>query len=196
MKFKEKFMSSQTKPRYTVAEYLALERKADRKSEYIDGEIFAMVGASKEHNLIAGNIFASLHSQLKGRPCNVFQSDMRVQVSESKLYSYPDVVVVCGEAKYLDEEVDTLLNPTMTVEVLSKSTESFDRGEKAIRYRSLNSLMEYILVAQDRCHVEQYVRQSNNKWLLSETNSLKDTINISSINCALLVKDIYDRVEV
>jgi Uma2 family endonuclease len=189
-------MSSQVKPRYTVAEYLALERKADRKSEYIDGEIFAMVGASKEHNLIAGNIFASLHSQLKGRPCNVFQSDMRVQVSESKLYSYPDVVVVYGEAKYLDEEVLSLLNPTMIVEVLSKSTESFDRGEKAIRYRSLSSLMEYILVAQDRCHVEQYVRQSNNKWLLSETNSLKDTINISSINCALLVKDIYDRVEV
>jgi len=155
-----------------------------------------MVGASEEHNLIAGNIFASLHSQIKGQPCKVFQSDMCVQVGETRLYSYPDVVVVCGEAKYLAEEEDMLLNPTMMVEVLSKSSENFDRGEKAIRYRSLSSLMKYILVAQDRCHVEQYVRQSDNKWLLSETNSLKDRINTSSINCTLLVKDIHDRVEV
>jgi Uma2 family endonuclease len=189
-------MSSQVRPRYTVEEYLALERNADYRSEYIDGDIFAMGGASEQHNLIAGNIFASLHAQLKKQPCKVFQNDMRVQVEPNGLYSYPDIVVVCGEAKYLDKEVDTLLNPTLIIEVLSKTTENFDRGEKFRRYRTTNSLMEYILVSQEKYYVEQYIRQPDNKWLLSETTSHLDNISLPSIKCFLSIEDIYDKVDI
>lgn len=187
-------MSFQTRPRYTVEEYLSIERNSEYRNEYIDGEIFSMVGASEQHNLIAGNIFASLHSQLKKRPCKVFLNDMRVQVNPNGLYTYPDIVVICGEAKYLDKEVDTLLNPALVIEVLSKSTESFDRGEKFRRYRTLDSLMEYILVSQEKYNVEQYTRQPDNKWLLSEVNSIDASIQLPSINCTLLVEDIYDKI--
>ena len=135
-------MSSQVKVYYTPDEYLALERKAEYKSEYFGGEIFAMTGASRKHNLVAGNIFAALHLQLKKRPCEIYPSDMRVKVSPTGLYTYPDVAVVCGEPMFDDEQKDTLLNPTVLVEVLSKSTASYDRGEKFEHYRKIKSLAE------------------------------------------------------
>jgi Uma2 family endonuclease len=189
-------MSSEVKVHYTPEEYLALERQAEYKSEYFNGEIFAMTGASRKHNLAAGNVFASLHGQLRKRPCEIYPSDMRVKVSPTGLYTYPDVVIVCGEPIFDDKQKDTLLNPTVLVEVLSKSTASYDRGEKFEHYRKLDSLAEYLVVAQNKYHVEHYVRQPDNRWLLSETDDMQKTIHLSSIECDLALADIYDKVEV
>jgi Uma2 family endonuclease len=189
-------MSSQVKVYYTPEEYLALERQAEYKSEYFNGEIFAMTGASRRHNLVAANVLASLHTQLRKRPCEVYSSDMRVKVSPTGLYTYPDVVVVCGEPSFDDKQKDTLLNPTALVEVLSKSTASYDRGEKFEHYRKLDSLAEYLVVAQNKYHVEHYIRQPDNRWLLSETDDRQQTIHLSSIECDLALADIYDKVEV
>ncbi|MDT5062467.1 MAG: hypothetical protein QOH63_2926 [Acidobacteriota bacterium] len=189
-------MSSQVKVHYTPEEYLALERQAEYKSEYFNGEIFAMTGASRKHNLVAGNVFASLHGQLKKRPCEIYPSDMRVKVSPTGLYTYPDVVIVCGEPIFDDKQKDTLLNPTVLVEVLSKSTASYDRGEKFEHYRKLDSLAEYLVIAQNKHHVEHYARQLDNRWLLSETDDIQTTIHLSSIECDLALVDIYDKVEV
>ncbi|PYS48572.1 MAG: hypothetical protein DMF68_12705 [Acidobacteria bacterium] len=189
-------MSSQTKVYYTPEEYLILERQAEYKSEYLNGEIFAMTGASRRHNLVAANVLASLHGQLRKRPCEVYSSDMRVKVSPAGLYTYPDVVVVCDEPLFDDKQKDTLLNPTVLFEVLSKSMASYDRGEKFAHYRKLDSLTEYLVIAQDKYHVEHYTRQSGNRWLLSETDDVQKTIHLSSIECDLALADIYDKVEV
>jgi Uma2 family endonuclease len=189
-------MSLQPQQRYTPEEYLALERAAEDKSEYFNGEIFAMTGASRRHNLVAGNVFATLHAQLRKRPCEIYPSDMRVKVSPTGLYTYPDVVVVCGEPSFDDEQKDTLLNPTVLVEVLSKSTMSYDRGEKFEHYRKLESLAEYLVIAQNKYHVEHYVRQPDNQWLLSETDDLQKTVHLLSIECELALADIYDKVEI
>jgi Uma2 family endonuclease len=189
-------MASQVKAHYTPEEYLALERQAEYKSEYFDGEIFAMTGASRRHNLVSANVLASLHGQLRKRPCEIYPSDMRVKVSPTGLYTYPDVVIVCGEPTFDDKQKDTLLNPTVLVEVLSKSTASYDRGEKFEHYRKLDSLAEYLVIAQNKYHAEHYVRQIDNRWLLSETDDVQKTIHLSSIECDLALADIYDKVEV
>lgn len=189
-------MSSQAKVYYTPEEYLALERQVEDKSEYFNGEICAMTGASRRHNLVAANILAALHSQLRKRPCEVYSSDMRVKVSTTGLYTYPDVVVVCGEPLFDDKQKDTLLNPVVLIEVLSKSTASYDRGEKFEHYRKLDSLAEYLVIAQNKYHVEHYVRQPDKRWLLSETDDEQQTIHLAAIECDLVVADIYDKVEV
>jgi Uma2 family endonuclease len=189
-------MSSQVKVHHTPEEYLALERQAEYKSEYFNGEIFAMTGASRRHNLVAANVLASLHGQLRKRPCEIYPSDMRVKVSPTGLYTYPDVVIVCGEPIFDDTQRDTLLNPTVLVEVLSKSTASYDRGEKFEHYRKLDSLAEYLVIAQNKYHVEHYIRQPDNRWLLSETDDIRETNHLSSIECDLALADIYDKVEV
>ncbi len=178
---------------YTAAEYLALERRATYKSEYVGGHIIAMSGASRRHNLIAANISRELSSQLRGRPCESYVSDMRVRVSETGLYTYPDVVAVCGDIRFADEQTDTLLNPTVIVEVLSASTEAYDRGDKFAHYRRLASLHDYVLVSQDAVRVEHYVRQGE-KWVLSEASLLTDTVSLASIQCTLVLEDIYDKV--
>ncbi len=159
--------SAAVKSRFTPEQYLALERKAAFKSEYFDGCIRAMAGASRAHNLIALNLGSEIRSQLRDRPCETYVSDMRVRTGPSGLYTYPDVVVVCGEPRFEDDELDTLLNPTVIVEVLSPSTEAADRGRKFASYRRLASLQEYVLVAQDRACVERYTRQGD-EWLLTE----------------------------
>ena len=187
-------MSSQLKHYLTPEEYLAIERKAETKSEYFQGEMFAMVGASRRHNLIAGNIFGELRQQLKAKPCEAYTNDMRVAIPAKGLYTYPDVIVVCGEPKFTDEHIDTLINPTLIVEVLSESTESYDRGRKAGFYRSVESIAEYLLVSQDEYRVEQYVKQSAGRWLLTDTRSLEGTVELVSVECALPMKEIYDRV--
>lgn len=189
-------MSSQVKTYYTPEEYLALERAAEYKSQYLDGEIFAMTGASRRHNLLAANVLATFHTQLRKRPCEIYPSDMRVKVNPTGLYTYPDVVVVCGEPLFDDEQKDTLLNPTVLVEVLSKSTASYDRGEKFEHYRKLGSLAEYLVIAQDKYHVEQYVRRPDNQWLLAETEDLQKTVHLPSIECDLALADVYDKVEI
>jgi Uma2 family endonuclease len=180
----------------TPAEYLALERKHEYKSEYWNGELYAMAGASERHNLITANVVIELGTQLRGRSCKVYPNDMRVKVSVTGLYTYPDVVVVCGKPQFEDEDHDTLLNPTVIVEVLSKSTETYDRGRKFENYRALDSLSEYVMIAQDRVHIEHYVRQPDNQWLLSEAKELQDVIDLPTIQCTLALADVYDKVDI
>ncbi len=180
----------------TPEEYLALERQAEYKSEYFDGEIFAMSGASPTHNQITANVLAEIHAQFKKRPCRVYVNDMRVKVSPTGLYTYPDIVALCDKPRFDDAQKDTLLNPTVLIEILSDSTANYDRGAKFKHYRTLDSLKEYLLVAQNEYHIEHYVRQANNQWLLSETSHLIDVIELPSINCRLVLTDIYDKVEI
>ena len=189
-------MTSQTQTRFTTEEYLTLERKAQYKSEYLNGEIFAMSGASRNHNLICVNISAVLHTQLRQRPCEVYAGDMRVKVSPTGLYTYPDVVVVCGEPQFEDTDLDTLLNPTLIMEVLSQSTEDYDRGTKFEHYRTLASLQEYVLVAQDKCHIVHYTRQADNTWVLSETTRREDLLHLPSIGCDLSISEVYAKVQI
>ena len=189
-------MSSQAQQHYTPEEYLGLERQAQCKSEYYAGEIFAMAGASRWHNLIVTNVIGELRSQLKGRPCTTYPSDMRVKVSPTGLYTYPDVTVVCGEARFEDNEQDTLLNPTLIVEVLSESTEACDCGGKFAHYRKLTSLMEYVLITQTKPHIEHYLRKPDNRWLLSEVDSVKDTLHLPSTDCHLALAEVCDKVDI
>jgi len=142
-------MSALPKPFVTPEQYLEIERKADYKSEYHSGQVFAMAGASREHNLLVGSIVRRLGNLLDGRPCETYPSDMRVLVSATGLYTYPDVSVACGEPEFLDGSLDVLLNPLLIVEVLSPSTESYDRGAKFALYQRLPSLQEYVLVSQN-----------------------------------------------
>jgi Uma2 family endonuclease len=187
-------MSSQRKTLVTPEEYLAAERKAETRSEYFAGEVFAMVGASKRHNLIAANIIRVLGNQLLERPCYVYPSDMRVKVSATGKYTYPDVVVACEPELFDDAENDTLLNPVVIIEVLSASTEAYDRGKKFEQYQQIASLMEYILVAQEPYRIEQYVRQNDKEWRYSEYHVAEDVIRISVIGCEIALKDAYAKV--
>lgn len=188
-------MSLQPKPHLTPEDYLAIERSAEFKSEYFAGEMFAMSGASQAHNLIVTNTVIELGNQLKKRPCKLFANDMRVKVSPTGLYTYPDVIVVCGKAQFDDSHFDTLLNPTLIVEVSSDSTEAYDRGRKFEHYRSLESLTEYVLIAQDRPHIESYRRQPDQQWLFTESRGLENTFKLCAIDCDLTLAEIYDKVE-
>jgi len=183
----------QTTMVYTTEEYLARERLAERKSEYRAGEIVAMSGASRAHNLIAGNLFGELRQRLRGGPCEAYVNDMRVRVRQTGLYTYPDVVVACGDIQFEDDQVDTLLNPVVIIEVLSPSTEAYDRTEKFAHYRRLDSLQEYVLVSQNTVHVERYARQGE-QWLLTEYRSLDDELPLDAIGCRVSLRDIYERV--
>lgn len=174
-------------------EYLERERAAETKSEYVHGQIFAMAGASEVHNLLAGNLFAELRLQMRGRDCRVYINDMRVQVQETGLYTYPDVVAVCGERRFADTHTDTLLNPALLVEILSPSTEGYDRGAKFAHYRRLATLQEYVLVEQQIQRVEHYQRQGE-QWLLTEFSAADDIVRFESIGCAVRVADIYENI--
>jgi Uma2 family endonuclease len=188
-------MSLRPKPYLSPEDYLALERSAEFKSEYFDGEIFAMTGASESHNLIVINTIRELSIQLKKRPCKVYANDMRVRVSPTGLITYPDVMVVCGQAQFDDSHLDTLLNPTLIVEVLSDSTEAYDRGRKFEHYRKLESLAEYVLITQHRPHVEFYRRQPDQRWVLAESDGLDSSLPLDAIDCELVLAEIYDKVE-
>ena len=188
-------MASHPKHFYTPQEYLALERKAVCKSEYYAGEIFAMSGASREHNLIVANVTTSLNTQLKDRNCEVYPSDMRVRTPDTLLYTYPDVEVVCGEPQFEDDSVDTLVNPTLIVEVLSPSTETYDRTKKFADYRKIASLREYILIAQHECRVTQYIKQSDGTWLFREANRLEEKLRLASIASELDLESAYRKVQ-
>jgi Uma2 family endonuclease len=187
-------MAVQTKTYIAPEKYLEIERKTETKSEYYNGEMFAMGGASRQHAMIALNIGGELRSLLRDRPCSVYSTDLRVKIP-SGLHTYPDVLVVCGEHRFVDEHEDTLLNPTVIVEVLSPSTQAYDRGRKFEHYRSLESLKEYILVDQTLPHVEQYVRQPDNKWLLTVFNGMDKAVDLPSIVCRLPLAEVYHKVE-
>jgi len=189
-------MSSKVLSYISPEEYLRLERQAEYKSEYLNGEIFAMTGANREHNLISINLSSSLSQQLKGKSCEVYGSDMRVKVTTNGLYTYPDVVVACGEPDFEDDEIDTLLNPAVLIEILSTSTERYDRIAKTSYYRTLDSLTEHLLVAQHEYRIEQYIRQEDNLWSLFDYRSLNDIVQLQSIGCSLALRDVYDRIEI
>ena len=179
-------------------EYITLERKAipdaeTVRSEYVKGKIIAMSGASREHNLITSNLSGELRNLLKGSECETYANEMRVSTPSTSSYFYPDVVVVCEEPRFEDDVFDTLLNPIILVEVLSPSTEAYDRGEKFIHYRQLPSLQEYILVAQDKVCVERFSRQENN-WILTDFQNLEELLPLISVQCELPLREIYDRV--
>src|SRR5258708_1522075 len=186
-------MSSPKPSLLTPGEYLELERKSEIRSEYIAGHMFAMSGASRRHGLIAGNLFREISSQLRGRDCEAQINDMRVKVSPTGMYTYPDIVVVCGEARFEDALIDTLLNPTVIVEVLSESTEAYDRGEKFAHYRRLETLREYVLVAQDKIRIEHF-RRVGDEWILSEATVAHATLTLASIDCHIEVAAVYEKV--
>ena len=188
-------MNPQLKPRLTPEDYLAIERSAEFKSEYFDGEIFAMAGASRAHNSIVLNTGSEIRQHLKNRSCKAYVNDMRVKVNPTGLYAYPDVIVVCGKEQFEDTHLDTLLNPTLIIEVLSDSTEAYDRGRKFEHYRHLDSLVEYVLIAQQRPHIESYRRQPDQQWLLTECSGLDATLRLQSIDCDLALAEIYAKVE-
>ncbi len=176
-------------------DYLEIERAAERKSEYLNGEMWAMAGATESHTVIVSNLVANIHAQFKGRPCRVYSADMRVEVDTTGLYTYPDVVLVCGERQFIDDRRDTLLNPLVIIEVLSPSTADYDRGAKFAHYRQLESLQEYLLVAQNERHVMHYLRQPDKRWLLEEFRSLEDVIDLPSVTCRLSMAEVYENVE-
>ena len=189
-------MTALAEQRLPPAEYLAIERAAKFKSEFFAGEMFAMAGASPAHVLITSNVNREIGTQLKGRPCRVYSSDLRVKVSATGLHTYPDVVVVCGDQQFDDEKRDTLLNPTLIVEVLSPTTEAYDRSDKFDHYRQMESVEEYVLIAQDRPRVEHYARQAGGRqWLLTVFRDLQEHAPLPSIGCELALAEVYDKVE-
>lgn len=189
---------------FSEEEYLAMERASDVKHEYLDGNIYAMAGEMPAHGRISVNLVGELYPQLKGTQCEVFTKDTKVRSGPDPkpswppkgLFSYPDVVILCGEAKYHDHYRDVLLNPKIIIEVLSEGTAEYDFGEKFRRYREwLPTLSEYILVSSLEPMIEHYRRQPNNDWLLSTLTSLEAVLAIESVGCTVKLSDVYARVD-
>jgi len=188
-------MSSANPSLLTECEYLDFERKSEIRHEYIAGQIFAMSGASRRHSLITLNLAGLLWSQLRGRPCEAHATDMRVKVSATGLYTYPDLVVACGEPRYEDTHIDTLLNPTVIFEVLSESTEKYDRGEKFAHYSRLETLREYVLVSQDKMRVEHFRRGEGEEWVYSAISDSNAVLHLPAIDCHIDLAAIYEKVD-
>jgi len=181
--------------RLSEAEYLEIERRADIKSEFLSGEMFAMSGGTPLHSQIAGNLIRELGTQLLPGPCIVYTSDLRVKVEVSGLYTYPDVTVACGDPQLEDEQRDTLLNPTVIVEILSDSREAYDRGKKFELYRQIPSLREYLLVSQRKAHVEQFIRQTSGEWLFREVMGLEAKLTLPSLGIAVALSSVFAKVD-
>jgi Uma2 family endonuclease len=180
---------------FTSAEYLEFERQSEVKHELIDGEIFEMAGATKRHTLISANVIRLLGNQLLERDCNAYGSDMRVKIPATEKYTYPDVVAVCGEEEFEDSTEDTLINPQLIIEVLSKSTEGYDRGAKFEYYQTIESFREYVLITQEPFRVEQYVRKNKNEWTYFEFRKPEDIVKLISIDCETSLQDIYHKIQ-
>jgi len=179
----------------TPEEYFAMEEAAEYKSEYYYSEIFAMSGASYHHNVIAVNLIHALHSALIDKPCQVFSSDMKVQVDEAVHYTYPDVSVVCGDIEFARGRDDIIKNPAVIFEILSESTKDYDRGSKFTAYRKIKSLQNYIVVDQYACHVEYFYKNETGKWTLEEFADSDDRFIIRAIDAELSLKTIYERIK-
>jgi Uma2 family endonuclease len=185
-------MSAVPKPKLTPAEYLASERKAPFKSEYLNGEMFAMAaGASYPHTVICDNLVAALASRLKGSPCRTLSRDMRVKVSRTGLYTYPDVIILCGPPELEDAELDTLLNPQVIIEVLSDSTERYDRGTKFRHYKQVESLQEYVLVAQDEPACDRFVRGPEETWMVKTFTGLDGELEFGTVEARIPLSEVY-----
>lgn len=179
-------------PRYIAPEeYLERERRAASKSEYVDGRVFAMAGASENHNLLQTAAGALLYPQVRRHGCRLYPSDMKVRIPASRAYVYPDLTIVCGEPQFEDDQRDILLNPTVISEILSPSTAMYDRTEKFARYRRIPSLREYLLIAQDAPLVERFVRQDDGQWLWSVAEQLTEGVALPSVGCTLALADLY-----
>lgn len=179
----------------TPEEYLAAEREAETKSEYIDGVVYAMTGAHINHIRIVTNLTRELSGQLRARQCDVLSNEMKVRLPDSRRFFYPDVTVVCGEPQFHDERTDIILNPILLIEVLSKSAEAFDRGAKFLAYQQLDSLQEYLLVAQDKPAIEQFVRQTDGTWNYRAVTGRESSLSLPSVACALNLNSVYDKVD-
>lgn len=180
---------------YSPEEYLELETAAEYKSEYYEGQITPMPGGTPNHNKIAGNFYAALNFAFKGQSYQVFMSDLRLWIPQTRLFTYPDVMVVSGELEYAEGRRDTITNPVAIAEVLSDSTEDYERGKKFKLYRSIPSLREYILIAQSEMQVEQFSKTDNNKWILSEYEGENAILTLTSLSFQIALPDIYDKVE-
>ena len=189
-------MSAAPQPRLSFDDWLAIERTAtDQRSEYVDGEIFAMTGGTEEHNLIVANLVRELGNQFKDRPCRVYPSDMKVHIAADDVGTYPDVMVICGEREFYDGRRDMVTNPIVVVEVLSDSTEAYDRGDKFRHYRSLRSLQAYLLLSQYRMQAELFLRQPDGTWSLSSYQDPSDSIPLRVVEAELSLAEVYDKVE-
>lgn len=188
-------MASLSSTLLTPEQYLEIERKAEYKNEYYQGEMRPMPGASRGHNLIGGNTYLHFRLQLRGSAFEVYTSDMRVLVGDTGLYTYPDVVVARDPQFQDDAQPDTLLNPLVIVEVLSPSTEGYDRGKKFEMYRTIESLRDYVLIASERFEVEHFSRRPNEQWLFTAAGRLEDSIAVESIGCTLRLADVYEMVK-
>lgn len=187
-------MSAIPKTLLSAEDYLAFERKSEFRHEFYRGEIFQMSGASREHNIIVFNLANQIGSQLRGKNCEGYANDMRVYTPATGLYTYPDLAIVCGEPEFLDTEFDTLLNPIVLIEVLSPSTADYDRGKKFWHYQSIESLREYLLIAQDEIKIEHLIKQEDGRWKVFEYNSIETEIELPSIQIALRASDLYEKV--
>jgi Uma2 family endonuclease len=189
-------MPLQPKPKPSLEDWLEGERAAlEQRNEYVAGEVFAMTGASMGHNGIVANIVGELRAQMKGRPCQVYANDMKVLIRAADAATYPDLVGYCGEPELLDGRRDVLLNPSLIVEVLSDSTEAYDRGAKFVLYRQIPSLREYLLVSQSQVLAELYTSIGDGRWTISDYRSPADRIHLPSLDCTLAMAEIYDKVE-
>lgn len=188
-------MAAQPAAPMTVEEYLAYDRASETKHEFYNGELLAMAGASYDHNTIVGNTFASLRAGLRGGPCRVNFSDIRVQIGDSGLFTYPDLTVICVSPHFRDERRDVIINPPIIIEVLAPSTESNDRGRKFQQYRSIGPLREYLLIAQGTPRIEHFVRQTSDLWLFSESVGIETTLYLPTIDCTLPPAEVYQDVD-
>jgi len=179
----------------TEEEYLVREPESEYKSEFRDGRVVAMSGASLAHSGISVNVTSEIRQQLRGTPCRAFSSDTRIKVAAAKFYTYPDLSVVCGKPITDERDKSALLNPTLIVEVLSPSTEAYDRGQKFAFYKKLESLREYVLIAQDQVGVERFLRQDTGEWHSLKLSSLDDLLELPSIGCRIVLREIYDKVD-
>lgn len=188
-------MSTQSHRRYSLEDYLALELASEEKYEYFDGEVFNMSG-SPAHERIISNVLLGLRMSLRGRGCVVFPSNLRVKVPSQSPYRYPDLTALCDAPRYENiGGIDALTNPSLIIEVLSSSTEAYDRGEKFTHYKSIESFREYILIAQHRPHATHYFKESDGRWIHEEVNELDAHLRIMSLDCELNLRDVYENVE-
>jgi len=183
-----------TKRQAAEQEYLELERSSDQKHEFYDGHVVALAGGTAQHNRITINVIASLYTQLQNRPCSVYSSDLRVKIPQTRSYTYPDISVVCGQERFDDGSQELLVNPIVIIEVLSPSTERHDRGKKFEFYRTIESLQEYVLIAQDAKRIDHFIRQATNLWMFSSIGEAEAQFSLPSIECSLMLSAIYQKI--
>ena len=183
-------------PVVSSEEYLRFERDSETRHEFLDGIVYAMAGETPDHSRICFNLITITGSQIRDKPCEGFSPNMKVRAGLGGLYAYPDLMIVCGEAIFHDEHGDVLLNPTVIFEVLSPSTEKYDRGEKFLRYQQIESLQDYVMVSQDNSRVEHHHRQPDGTWNATEVNGLDAVLVLSSIDCRISLDEVYRNTKV